>query len=76
MDKAVLADIPPLLVPCSPIAGWASEGDRRALVSQSEETDWHIREAYGRFIATTAAISWDRGSLSREEGIALGGLRN
>jgi uncharacterized protein (DUF924 family) len=53
-----------------------SPGDFRADTGQlwfrqSDETDRHIREAYGPFLQEAAAIAWDPGSLSREECIAL-----
>lgn len=38
---------------------------------QSEETDTHIRETYGPYIARAAAIDWDLDALSREEQVAL-----
>ncbi len=38
---------------------------------QSDETDAHIRDTYGRYIAPAAAIDWDLDALSREEQIAL-----
>ena len=38
---------------------------------RSDETDAHIRDAYGRHIAPAAAIDWDLDALSREEQIAL-----
>ena len=36
---------------------------------QSDETDAHIRDTYGRYIAPAAAIDWDLDALSREEQI-------
>ncbi len=38
---------------------------------QSDATDAHIRDAYGRYIDRAAAIDWDLGALSREEQVAL-----
>ena len=38
---------------------------------QSDETDAHIRDTYGRYIAQAAAIDWDLDALSREEQIGL-----
>jgi uncharacterized protein (DUF924 family) len=38
---------------------------------QSDETDRHIRETFGRFIPEAAATAWDVGRLAREEGVAL-----
>jgi uncharacterized protein (DUF924 family) len=39
--------------------------------NQSDETDRTIRERFGAFIPEAAAMAWDIGSLSREEGVAL-----
>ena len=38
---------------------------------QSDETDAHIRETFGAFIAPAAAIDWDLDALSREEQAGL-----
>ncbi len=38
---------------------------------QSDETDAHIRKAYGQYIARAAAIDWDLGALGREEQAGL-----
>ncbi|WP_421724902.1 DUF924 family protein [Bauldia sp.] len=38
---------------------------------QSDETDAHIRDTYGRYIDEAAAIDWDLDALSREEQVGL-----
>lgn len=38
---------------------------------RSDDTDAHIRAAYGPYIARAAAIDWDLGALSREEQAGL-----
>jgi uncharacterized protein (DUF924 family) len=38
---------------------------------QSDETDAHIRESFGAYIARAAAIDWDLDALSREEQVGL-----
>lgn len=38
---------------------------------QSDETDAHIREAFGPYIAPAAAIDWDLDALDREEQVGL-----
>ncbi len=39
--------------------------------AQSDETDAHIRDTYGRYLDAAAAIDWDLGALSREEQVGL-----
>ena len=38
---------------------------------QSDATDAHIRDTYGKYIDQAAAIAWDLGALSREEQAGL-----
>jgi len=38
---------------------------------QSDETDAHIRDAYGAYIDRAAAVAWDLDALSREEQVGL-----
>jgi uncharacterized protein (DUF924 family) len=49
-----------------------SPADKSAIwFRRSDETDAHIRETWGPFIARAAAVDWDLGALSREERVGL-----
>jgi len=56
-----------------PLAGPTDRNAEKAEIwfKQSDETDTHIRETYGRYIAPAVAIDWDLDALSREEQVGL-----
>jgi uncharacterized protein (DUF924 family) len=56
-----------------PLAGPADRNAEKAEIwfKQSDETDAHIREAFGGYIAPAAAVDWDLDALSREEQVGL-----
>jgi len=56
-----------------PLAGPGERNAEKAEIwfEQSDETDAHIREAYGGFIPRAAAVDWELDALSREEQVGL-----
>ncbi len=56
-----------------PLAGPSDRNAEKAEIwfKQSDDTDAHIRETFGGYIAPAAAVDWDLDALSREEQVAL-----
>ncbi len=72
MVKKVLADIHrywfgELKSPADTVA----EGKRQMWFRRSAETDAHIRDTFGKYLAAAVATEWEVGNLSREEQVAL-----
>ena len=56
-----------------PLAGPSDRSAEKAEIwfKQSDETDAHIREAYGGLIPRAAPVDWDLDALTREEKVGL-----